>query len=155
MKKPMINEREFTQQMFKKMRERSILREDFNADQGGAEAPVAEPQTEAPANKVEPSENDVAEAQEKFRQNVAPDTQFTEYTILPDQSNVIFKGAIPGLGEFIFEYTQKEGYAFNTDGQVTMSAINFEILKKMVGYFTNWREEMATKLLEYKQESND
>lgn len=153
MKKPMLNEREINQKMFRRMRESGILRENFNAEAGTAEAPPAD--AEPAGNKIEPSENDVAEAQEKFRQNVAPDTQFTEFTILPEQSNVIFKGVIPGLGEFIFEYTQKEGYAFNTDGQVTMSNINFDILKKMVGYFTNWKEEMATKLLEYKQNGNN
>jgi hypothetical protein len=150
MKKQVINERDVTQMMFKKLRNENILREDFGA--ATEEPPTQEaPQEGGETNSLAPSENDVSEAQEKFRQNVAPDTVFEEFTIYPDENNVIFSGNIPGLGKFVFEYTQKEGYAFETEGQVTMSNINFEIIKKMVGYFTNWKEEMATKLLEYKQ----
>jgi hypothetical protein len=150
MKKQLINERDITQRMFQKMRNQNILREDFGSQ--APEQPTEEmPQENPKPNGMSPSENDVAQAQENFRQNVAADAIFEEFTIIPEDNNVIFTGTIPGLGKFIFEYTQKEGYAFETEGQITMSAINFDVIKKLVGYFSNWKEEMTEKLLEYKQ----
>jgi hypothetical protein len=145
MKKNVINEREMTQRMLQTINKTKNLIKENEEMQNPAEAMQQE------VNKVEASESDVAEAQEKFRQNVAPDAQFKEYTIQPDQGNVVFSGSVPGLGDWIFEYTQKEGYAFQTDTQITMTDTNFEVLKKMFGYFINWREEMSEKLLEYKQ----
>lgn len=156
MKKPMINEREISQRMFTTMRNKNFLTETYNPNEGGSPESVGmeqggSPEQEEPKNAIAASESDVVEAQERFRQNVAPDANFSDYTILPDEGNVIFSGSIPGLGQWSFEYTQKEGFGFQTDNQITISNTNFEILKKMFGYFINWREEMSEKLLEYKQ----
>jgi len=96
-----------------------------------------------------PTKSDVTDEQNKFRQNVTTDVKFTEFNILPDAGNVIFRGYIPNLCEWSFEFSDRVGFGFSTQNVITMNDDTIEIIKKMNGYFINWRKEWGEKLIEY------
>lgn len=139
MKKP-INEREINQRMIKLIKEsQEPATIDSNATAGGA---------------VAPSSSDVSEDQERFRQNIATDAKFTEFNILPDAGNVIFKGSIPGVCEWKFEFANRNGVEISMQQPVTMTDEILDMFKKMNGEFDNWRSQWGTKLTEYQSNDN-
>jgi hypothetical protein len=161
MKKRIDEQREMDKKMFQILKSnKTLLREFQDAPSLETDAPevsdeVADEEEVEGEKGITPSESDVIEQQEKFRQTVAADTQFTSFTILPDEGNVIFSGTIPGICDFVFDLNQREGYGFKTQSQITMTNQTAEILKTMNAYFENWRGEMFDKLREYQQGQSD
>lgn len=142
MKKPVINEREINQRMIKLMKENAEQQQvvgNNNNNGGGA---------------VSPSSSDVSGDQERFRQNIAADAKFTEFSILPDAGNVIFKGSIPGVCEWKFELTNMNGVEISMQQPVTITEKILTIFQKMNGEFENWRVQWGPKLTEYQSNGN-
>lgn len=140
MKNRSNNEREIDKRMFNVMRtDASKLRGLYeNSANGGSSA-----------HNMEPSNADVAEEQNQFRQNIASDTKFYEFSILPDAGNVVFRGEIPNVCEFMFELSERDGFSFKAENPITFSANTLSLLTKLHGYFENWKEEWGLKLSEY------
>lgn len=134
MKKQVINEREINQRMIKLMSENSN------------EPTIGDSPT---SGSISPSSSDISEDQAKFRQNIATDAKFTEFNILPDAGNIIFKGSIPGVCEWKFEFVNRNGVEITMQQPVTMTDDILEMFKKMNGEFENWRKDWGTKLTEY------
>jgi predicted metal-dependent RNase len=131
MKKQLISEREINQRMIKQ------LKENINGQQP----------------EVTASESDVANDQAEFRQNVAMDAKFTEFSILPDAGNVIFKGSIPGICEWKFELTNRDGVEITIPQPTKIDKDILDIFTKMDGVFANWKGTWSTKLIEYQKTS--
>ena len=158
MKKRIDEQREMDKKMFQILKQnKGLIREFQEAPQLDTDAPddAAEVEPSEGEGGITPSETDVIEQQEKFRQTIAPDTKFNSFTIMPEESNVIFSGTIPGICDFVFDLNQMEGFGFSTPNQITMTQQKFDIIEKMNGYFVNWRGEMSNKLREYQQGRSD
>jgi hypothetical protein len=141
--KKRLDEREMSQRMIRTLRENAMTH------------PEAKPlDNQGNKSAITPPEQDIADEQAKFRQ-ISNDAQFTEYTILPDEKNIIFSGVIPGLCEFVFELSQQEGFAIRIPELTTMTPRKVQIIERMNGYYENWRGEMWDKLREYQKDSND
>lgn len=154
MKKRIDEQREMDKKMFQILKKnKGLIREFKEAPELDVEEPTDAPQNDAPQEEggITPSKVDVIKQQEQFRQTIAPDTIFTSFTILPEQSNVIFSGTIPGICDFVFDMNQREGFGFSTPNQITMTSEVFDVIEMMNGYFKNWRSEMSDKLREYQQ----
>jgi hypothetical protein len=132
-----INEREINQRMIKLMTEEI---ESTPQDTAG--------------NAIAPTKSDVAKSQEEFRQLVASDAKFVEFNILPDANNVIFKGGIPGICQWKFELTNRQGPEIMIEQPVNVTEDIIDIFKTMHGVFMNWKKEWDVKLTEYQQNSN-
>lgn len=130
--KKLISERDISQRMIKHLRE-----------------DISEPTV------VNASASDIAKNQAEFRQNVAMDAKFTEFSILPDAGNVIFKGSIPGICEWSFEYIKRDGVEIVISQPVVVDREVLEMLSKMDGVFQNWRAEWSPKLIEYQKSSGN
>ncbi len=104
--------------------------------------------------KVSPSKSDVSEDQQQFRQNVASDTKFIEFSILPDAGNVIFKGSIPNVCEWVYEFNERNGPKILMANQIILTDEVMTILNKISSEFLNWREKWGTKLTEYQGMEN-
>lgn len=137
MKKQVINEREINQRMIK------YLREDESDTPNNTDGTT-----------VNPSQSDISKDQEEFRQNVASDAKFIEFSILPDANNVVFKGSIPGVCEWKFELVNRNGVEIVIPEPITMTSEILEIFNDMNGVFLNWKEEWGPKLTEYQQNGN-
>jgi hypothetical protein len=133
--KKVINERDITKKMIKVMTENVPgLATDYNSEQ-----------------TVSPSDSDVSLNQENFRQHVAMDAKFTEFSILPDADNVVFKGSIPGVCEWVCEYKNRSGIEIIVQEPLTLTEDTIKMFEKMGGFYDNWRGEWSKKLIEYKQ----
>lgn len=129
--KKLINEREINQRMIKTIRE-------------GMDNSTA----------MKPSDSDISSDQQEFRQNVAMEAKFIEFSILPDAGNVIFKGSIPGICEWSFELTNRDGVLITIPQPVVIDSDILEMFQKMTGVFENWKSQWSTKLLEYQKHNN-
>lgn len=145
--KKIITEREISQRMIKVMTENNAPVTD--------EAPPTGPQPqEMSGNTIAPTKSDVAKDQEEFRQLIASDAKFTEFNILPDANNVIFKGGIPGVCQWKFELTNRLGVEIIIEQPINLTEDTLDMFKSMQGVFINWKKEWATKLTEYQQNGN-
>lgn len=122
--KKLINEREISQRMMK------VITEEIKST----------PQDTA-GQTVAPTKSDVAKDQEEFRQLIASDVKFTEFNILPDANNVIFKGGIPGVCQWKFELTNRNGVEILIEQPINLTDDIIEMFKTMQGMFINWKKE--------------
>jgi len=90
--------------------------------------------------------------EKKFRQVLGNLVNFTVFNIYKDANNVVFGGQFQGMGGLEFQFTLEDAngiYVSADSMQLTSEVV--ETIRKLKGYYDNWKEEWANKLAtEYK-----
>lgn len=90
--------------------------------------------------------------EQKFREIIDASTQFSVFNVYPEANNVVFGGTIQGMGGMEFQMTLEDSnglYITGNNLQITDEVA--DKLKKLKGFYDNWKAEWFQKLAtEYK-----
>lgn len=103
-------------------------------------------------DSIQPSQEEVAAEQQKFREIVGPRVEFTTFNIYPQAGNVVFGGKFQDMDGLEWQFSLEE-----TDG-LYITANNMQVsddvvtrIQKLRGYYDNWAGDWSNKLAtEYK-----
>lgn len=132
----------------------SLLERGNNPLGGYETAPQSDTSTDAPNNNdsIQPSQEEIAQEQQKFREVVGPRVEFTTFNIYPQAGNVVFGGKFQDMDGLEWQFTLEE-----TDG-LYITVNNMQVsddvvtrIQKLRGYYDNWAGDWSNKLAtEYK-----
>lgn len=104
---------------------------------------------------VEPSELDYTDEVKKFKSQISSRVEITTFNIYPESNNVVFGGVFNDVSSLHFEMSlsEKDGLYINADNlQITDDIVNR--IQKLNGYYKNWSEEWANKVIsDYKNKN--
>lgn len=131
-----INEHDITKKML------NTIRENTGVDQNGA----------GQDGVIELNGEERNAEEQKFREIIDASTQFNVFNIYPEANNVVFGGVIQGMGGIEFQMTLEDTnglYITGSNIQITDEVA--EKIKKLKGFYDNWKAEWFQKLAtEYK-----
>lgn len=123
----------------------------FETADSAEEAPnaVASPNSD---DSIQPSSEELAQEQQRFRETVGPRVEFTTFNIYPQAGNVVFGGKFQDMDGLEWQFSLEE-----TDG-IYITANNMQVsddvvtrIQKLRGYYDNWAGDWSQKLAtEYK-----
>lgn len=98
---------------------------------------------------IEPSSEQIRDEKEKFRENIDSRVEFETFKIYPQDRNVVFAGKFQGFGGLYWQFSldERDGVYVSVENlQLDEDAL--EILQKLNGYYKNWVDEWAIKVVE-------
>lgn len=113
---------------------------------------AADAQSPNEDDSIQPSQEEIAQEQQKFREVVGPRVEFTTFNIYPQAGNVVFGGKFQDMDGMEWQFTLEE-----TDG-LYITVNNMQVsddvvtrIQKLRGYYDNWAGDWSNKLAtEYK-----
>lgn len=117
---------------------------------------AADAQSPNSDDSIQPSQEEIAQEQQKFREVVGPRVEFTTFNIYPQAGNVVFGGKFQDMDGLEWQFTLEE-----TDG-LYITVNNMQVsddvvtrIQKLRGYYDNWAGDWSNKLAtEYKGNIN-
>lgn len=109
---------------------------------------MKESENESDGSDLEPNEADKKEELEKFGSQITSRVNINSFNIYPKENNVTFGGSFTDIEGFTFLYDLKsvDGVYISTNNvQITETVL--DRIKKLRGYYLNWSEEWAKKII--------
>lgn len=103
-------------------------------------------------DSVKPNDNDYQTEIKKFKTQITSRVEISTFLIYPETNNVVFGGVFNDITGFSFEMSlsEKDGLYINCENLQINDDIT-QRLQKLNGYYKNWSEEWANKVIsEYK-----
>lgn len=103
-------------------------------------------------DSIQPSQEEITQEEQKFREVVGPRVEFTTFKIYPQADNVVFGGKFQDMDglEWQFSLEETDGLYITTNNMQVSDDVVTRI-QKLKGYYDNWAGEWSNKLAtEYK-----
>jgi hypothetical protein len=154
MKKENINEHDMTKKMMEIIRGGYKSKLITEVEDQGQTAPEINADDEKDTINVNKGDAVYKEEYKKLSETVDPSIDITNFKIYPVAKNVIIEGnLLSNRATFKMELTADE-VSIDT-GNIGLNDDTSEILKKLQGYFKNWKNEWSKKITtEYNQKQD-
>lgn len=105
-------------------------------------------ENETPNESVQPNDFDYQEEVKKFKSQISSRVEITQFSIYPTTKNVIFGGVFSDIHNLKFQFSleEKDGLYINADA-LKLDDDAVERLNKLSGYYKNWADEWANKVI--------